>query len=131
MTALQAHLTSEDHAGLPFHSGCPACRRERLSGRLPANVIVGSRARALLAAGILAGSAGVSTAGAVASTPEEAEVGGLLEELGTSRSPPRSRPRSTRTPGRPTTSRRTRPIRPPHRRPRRRRSRSRWPRRRR
>ena len=82
MTALQAHLTSEDHAGLPFHSGCPACRRERLSGRLPANVIVGSRARALLAAGILAGSAGVSTAGAVASTPEEAEVGGLLEELG-------------------------------------------------
>ena len=64
-----------------FHPRCTLCRIERLSGTPPTRDLLGPRARALLAAGVLAASTGAPTGVALAETPEEAELEKLLEEL--------------------------------------------------
>lgn len=69
MTELARHLTEDgSHAALPFHPACPACREERLAGRLAPVPVVSARTRAGLAAAVLAASAS-APAGALATTP--------------------------------------------------------------
>jgi hypothetical protein len=62
MATLTAHLRrSEDHGRLTFHPDCPICCDERLTGTLPAHALVGSRAQALIVAGVLAASTATPT----------------------------------------------------------------------
>ena len=69
--SLSAHLrAAEDHSALPFHPSCPVCRRDRLDGSLDGEELVSRRTRAAIAAGLLAFSAG-GTSAAVASPPDE------------------------------------------------------------
>ncbi len=56
MRSLSAHLRQAgSHGDLPFHPGCPVCRTERLSGSPPGDELLSARARAALAAALLAG----------------------------------------------------------------------------
>jgi LysM domain len=56
MSSLTAHLRqhADPHAGLPFHPTCPICRETRLAGIAPCDTLISPRARAALAAGVLA-----------------------------------------------------------------------------
>lgn len=63
MNELARHLAQEgSHAALPFHAGCPACRAERLAGHVATPQVVPARARAGLAAAVLAASTVPATA---------------------------------------------------------------------
>jgi nucleoid-associated protein YgaU len=64
--SLSAHLTAgtAEHGRLAFHPDCPRCRAERLAGSLAADSLVSRRAQAVLAAGLLAFSAGAPSAAA-------------------------------------------------------------------
>ena len=59
MSSLQAHLERHDVAASPlgFRRDCPLCRAERVQGHLPSASLVPPRARAAMAAALLAGSA--------------------------------------------------------------------------
>ena len=71
MSSLSVHLRlPEDHSGLPFHPGCPVCRRERLAGSLEGDEIVSRRTQAALTVGLLAFS-GIGAPAAVAAGPDE------------------------------------------------------------
>ena len=53
--SLTDHLVATgSHAGLPFRRDCPACRAERLAGRLPSASVAPGRATAAVVAGTLA-----------------------------------------------------------------------------
>jgi nucleoid-associated protein YgaU len=74
LSSLTAHLLEPgDHGRLPFHPGCPVCRRERLSGTLSTEPVVSRRARAVLASGVLAVSGGTPRLAAAAVPDREAE----------------------------------------------------------
>jgi hypothetical protein len=68
--SLTAHLTSStaEHGRLRFHADCPRCRADRLAGTLVDDELVSRRARAALAAGVLAFSSAAPAA--VAQVPE-------------------------------------------------------------
>lgn len=72
MIELARHLMEDgSHAALPFHPACPACREERLAGRLTPAPLVSARTRAGLAAAVLAASATApATALATTTAPE-------------------------------------------------------------
>ena len=75
MPSLSVHLRrDEDHAGLPFHPGCPVCRRERLAGSLAGDELVSRRTQAKIAAGLLAFS-GLGAPSAVAADPDTVTEG--------------------------------------------------------
>ena len=59
MSSLQAHLERHDLAASPlgFRRDCPLCRAERVQGHLPSASVVPPRARAAMAAALLAGNA--------------------------------------------------------------------------
>jgi LysM domain len=83
MPSLSAHLRlPEDHSRLPFHPACPICRRDRLSGSLDGDELVSRRTQAVIAAGLLAFSAGGVPA-AVASPPDEVIEGTSEVGVGT------------------------------------------------
>ena len=72
MSSLSVHLRHpEDHSGLPFHPGCPVCRRERLAGSLEGDEIVSRRTQAALTVGLLAFSGIGGPAAAVAAEPDQ------------------------------------------------------------
>ena len=72
MSSLSVHLRHpEDHSGLPFHAGCPVCRRERLAGSLEGDEIVSRRTQAALTVGLLAFSGIGAPAAAVAAGPDQ------------------------------------------------------------
>lgn len=74
MASLTAHLRrTDDHGRLPFHPGCPVCCGERLAGALPADAILGPRARAALATGVLAFSSATPAAVLAAEPVQEQE----------------------------------------------------------
>jgi hypothetical protein len=55
MRSLSPHLRQpDDHGRLPFHRHCPICREQRLTGTLATEPVVSYRARAALAASVLA-----------------------------------------------------------------------------
>ncbi len=55
MSSLTDHLRQAgSHGDLPFHSGCPVCRAERLAGTPPGDELLSARARAGLTAALLA-----------------------------------------------------------------------------
>src|SRR3954453_14913822 len=86
MASLSAHLReSGDHGQLGFHPACPVCCEERLAGSLPGDVIVGRRAQALVAAGVLAFS-GVAPAAVLAATGDQ-EIVGSTDPSGVSADP--------------------------------------------
>ena len=66
MSSLHAHLERHDLAASPldFRRDCPLCRAERVQGRLPTASLLPPRARAAMAAAVLA--SGAVTPGAVA-----------------------------------------------------------------
>jgi hypothetical protein len=67
MPSLAAHLRKSDaHGQLPFHPSCPICRQTRLVGSLATRGVVAPRTSAVLAAGLLAVSAGAPAATALA-----------------------------------------------------------------
>ncbi len=76
MRSLNSHLAApDDHGQLPFHSGCPICRAERLAGQIPHQPIVSRNVQAMLLAATLALSAvgpGVALADARTSGDEGA-----------------------------------------------------------
>ena len=75
MTSLSAHLREPgDHGRLAFHPECPICRDERLAGALPADAIVGRRAQALFATGVLA-FASTPLSAALAAAPDQEREG--------------------------------------------------------
>jgi LysM repeat protein len=86
MRPLSEHLTDRrSHAGLPFHPNCPICREERLAGALSAQPVVSNRARAGLAALLLAASGGpawLAPTLAAADEPATTDVGNSQEEGG-------------------------------------------------
>jgi hypothetical protein len=59
MSSLQAHLERHDVAASPleFRRDCPLCHAERVQGHLPSASLVPPRARAAMAAALLAGTA--------------------------------------------------------------------------
>ena len=68
MASLSAHLReTEAHGRLSFHPECPICCRERLSGTLPRDALVGRRTEAAVLAAVLA----VSTAAPAAAAAQE------------------------------------------------------------
>jgi len=78
MRSLSAHLRKpESHGQLPFHADCPICRQERLIGVLPPNRLVGVRAQAALAAGVLAFSSS-APAVAFAAEGDQEQVGSAV-----------------------------------------------------
>ena len=105
--SLTDHLVATgSHAGLPFRRDCPACRAERLAGRLPSASVAPGRATAAVVAGTLA-AGGLAPAAAAAAPP------GAVDQVTGVRAGPRHRSR----PGPRTPSRRlrARPSRPrPH-----------------
>ena len=75
MSSLSAHLReSGEHSRLPFHPGCPTCRRERLAGSLDGEELVSRRTQAAIAAGLLAFSA-VGVPAAAAQEPDQVSEG--------------------------------------------------------
>ena len=75
MASLSAHLRRpEQHARLPFHPDCPMCREERLVGTLAPVGVVSVRARAALAAGVLAVSA-ATPAASFSQEPDQVQEG--------------------------------------------------------
>src|SRR3954454_25085292 len=83
MTSLSAHLSRpEDHARLPFHAGCPQCRRERLAGSLAPEALVPRRAQAALTAGVLAFSS-IAPSAAFAAGQDEVVEGSTIENVAT------------------------------------------------
>jgi hypothetical protein len=75
MSTLTTHLQRpDDHGRLPFHPECPVCCRERLAGTLPSDALVGRRAPALLAAGVLVLST-ASPAAVIAAEPDTEQQG--------------------------------------------------------
>jgi LysM repeat protein len=66
--SLSAHLTAgtAEHGRLRFHPDCPRCRAERLAGSLGTDALASRRARAALAAGLLAFPAAAPSAAAQA-----------------------------------------------------------------
>src|SRR4051794_24019937 len=83
MRSLNAHLREQgSHAHLPFHSECPICRTERMVGSLPAEAVLSRRARAALAAAVLAASGGpgaILPAVSLADEPTSTETGDVDE----------------------------------------------------
>jgi hypothetical protein len=76
MASLTAHLVEGgDHGRLGFHASCPVCRKERLFGSLPSDVIISRRAQAALASGVLALSA-VGPPAALAQESDQQVEGG-------------------------------------------------------
>src|SRR4051812_32795869 len=79
MRSLNTHLRERgSHAHLPFHSECPICRAERMVGSLPADPVLSGRARAALAAAVLAASGGpgaIYPALSLAGEPTSTETG--------------------------------------------------------
>jgi hypothetical protein len=74
MASLSAHLRQPaDHGRLPFHPECPVCR-DRLTGELSSNALVGRRTQAVLAAGVLAVSAAAPSA-VLAAEPDTEQEG--------------------------------------------------------
>jgi hypothetical protein len=71
VSSLTDHLrASRWHGPLPFHPSCPACRKERLSGRLASEARVGQRGKAVLLAATLAvSSLGLPAAALAQSNP--------------------------------------------------------------
>ena len=63
-----------DHDRLGFHPDCPVCRQDRLFGALSPEPVWSRRLRVLLAAGVLAVSAGATTT-SVASEPDDQQEG--------------------------------------------------------
>ncbi len=68
---------TQPHARLGFHPDCPVCRQDRLFGALSPEPAVGLRVRALLATGVLALSAGL-TSTSVAYEPDQQQEGVVL-----------------------------------------------------
>jgi len=75
MGSLSAHLRKpDDHATLEFHPECPLCA-ERLSGVLPSDAVVSARTQALMAAGVMALSAGTPSVALAAVPPDQEQEG--------------------------------------------------------
>jgi hypothetical protein len=74
---------SSEHERLGFHPGCPVCRQDRLFGALSPEPIWSRRLRVLLAAGVLAVSAG-ATSTSVASEPDDQQEGVVVPAPGAS-----------------------------------------------
>lgn len=75
MQSLSAHLReSDDHGRLPFNPFCPVCREERLTGALVSEPVISRRARAALAASVLALST-AAPAAAIAGEPDQEQDG--------------------------------------------------------
>lgn len=72
-----------DHDRLGFHPDCPVCRQDRLFGVLSPDPLWSRRLGVLLAAGVLAVSAG-ATATSVASEPDDQQEGVVLPAPGAS-----------------------------------------------
>lgn len=71
MRSLSAHLREAGgHGHLPFHPGCGACQTERLAGSLPDDALVPPRARASIAAALMA----VSTLPTAPAVAQEADI---------------------------------------------------------
>ena len=68
---------TQPHARLGFHPDCPVCRQDRLFGALCPEPAVSLRVRALLATGVLALSAGL-TSTSVAFEPDQQQEGVVL-----------------------------------------------------
>jgi hypothetical protein len=82
--SLTDHLiASGSHAGLPFRRDCPACRAERLAGRLPSTSLAPGRAAAAVLVGTLA-TGGLAPAAAAAATPGVDQVTGVQSTTGAS-----------------------------------------------
>jgi hypothetical protein len=77
------HAESRDHNRLGFHPDCPVCRQDRLFGALSPEPIWPRRLRVLLAAGVLAVSAG-ATSTSVASEPDGQQEGVVVPAPGDS-----------------------------------------------
>jgi hypothetical protein len=77
------HSESSDHDRLGFHPDCPICRQDRLFGVLSPEPIWSRRLRVLLAAGVLAVSAGATTT-SVASEPDGQQEGVVVPAPGDS-----------------------------------------------
>jgi LysM domain len=72
MTSLTEHLNTPDpelHARLAFRADCPMCRRQRLMGPAPPSGLLTDHQRAGLVAGVVAVSAALPPAGAIAQGP--------------------------------------------------------------
>ena len=74
---------SGDHDRLGFHPDCPVCGQDRLFGVLSPEPIWSRRLRVLLAAGVLAVSAGATTT-SVASEPDDQQEGIVVPTPGAS-----------------------------------------------
>jgi hypothetical protein len=82
VASLNVHQSeSSDHDRLGFHPDCPACRQDRLFGVFAPRPLCSYRLRALLAAGVLALSAGAG-ATSVASEPDSHQEGVSIPEQG-------------------------------------------------
>jgi hypothetical protein len=78
VASLNVHQSkSSDHDRLGFHPDCPVCRQDRLFGVLSPEPLLSRRARVLLATGVLALSAGV-TSTSVATEPDQQQEGIVL-----------------------------------------------------
>lgn len=87
MASLTTHLRRpDDHGRLAFHPDCPVCRGERLAGALPRQGLVGRRAEAVLAAGVLAVTS-ATPAAALAAIPDEEHEGTVAPEQVVSATP--------------------------------------------
>jgi hypothetical protein len=76
MRSLAAHLGDPaTHDRLPFHPACPICRQTRLTGQLPAGDLLPPRAKAVMAAGVLAVSSTGPAAVAVAAEQDQQRDG--------------------------------------------------------
>src|SRR5215208_1783497 len=72
---------SGDHDRLGFHPDCPICGQDRLFGVLSPEPVWARRLRVLLAAGVLAVSAGATTT-SVASEPDDQQEGVVVPAPG-------------------------------------------------
>lgn len=82
MASLTAHLRGpEDHARLAFHSQCPLCRSQRLSGPLPIEPLVSRRMQAGVTAAVLALTSVSPTAALATQDDQEFEGGAATEEV--------------------------------------------------
>jgi hypothetical protein len=77
MASLSEHLvTGHEHGRLRFHPDCPICRSERVAGRLPNERLISPRISAGTAAAVLAASALIPSASAVAApVPDQEQEG--------------------------------------------------------
>jgi hypothetical protein len=76
-----------DHDRLGFHPDCPTCRQDRLFAALSPSPALCGRVRVLLAAGVLAFSAG-GTATSIASEPDDQQEGIVVPDQGAPAAPP-------------------------------------------